>query len=153
MGPAGPQGPTGATGPMGPQGPTGPQGPQGEPGSPWAVEHPPELPQYYIVAAGVVPAKPDLIGRTYNGLLSVDLTDGRFTVTFDGYALREEAQYIVKALPVTHPELRSPTVTVGGMDERGIHLDVYFLGDPVNADLLSTFEFHIEISEFLIRLL
>jgi hypothetical protein len=161
MGPQGPQGPTGSTGatgpmgpqgPMGPMGPSGPQGPKGEPGSPWAVEHPPELPPYSIVAAGVIPASPQNMGRAYNGLRCIDADTGYATFTFDGYKLTEETQYVIKVLATARDNPFDIIVTLAKLSEEGFTLSVVTSGgEPLKGELLSTIAFHIEVSEFVFR--
>lgn len=109
QGPQGPQGPVGPVGPVGPQGPQGLRGPQGEPGvgAADAVLHPSGLPNYSIVAAGIVSGRGNPRLPVYNELTIVDIQPGLILYTFRDYkppSVRDEFQYIVKAAPV----LQSP---------------------------------------------
>jgi len=150
MGPIGPQGPQGI------QGPAGPRGPQGEPGNGSAVDvvrRPPQLPEYFIVAAGILPADPGSPpGNTYNKLVSVAFGDGQVGFTFNGYSLEpEKHQYIVKAMVRSNRQLPNlAIVTFGGFRQDQFLLHVYDPRDqrPVPADLVKQLEFVIEVSQY-----
>ncbi|WP_240359654.1 collagen-like triple helix repeat-containing protein [Pyxidicoccus trucidator] len=114
----------GDKGDKGDPGNTGAQGPQGDPGEPfpWVVRRPenPDLGNYHIVAAGIVPLRDEDPGTTYNGLRCVGIVDdGTAYFTFNDCVFKpEEYVYIVKAMMVQHPEFpHLDSVTFGGFPE------------------------------------
>ena len=161
-GPAGPQGligPQGPAGPTGPQGPMGPQGPQGEPGETVVdvVQKPPGLPQYFIVAAGIVLADPDqAFGDTFNNLKCAFVDHGEVGFTFDNYAEDpNQYQYIVKAMPEFHGEFPdlTPVVSFGGFHGDHFRLRVWSIRDaePLNLEILRQLRFVIEVSQYFLE--
>ncbi|MFP2913369.1 hypothetical protein ACLESD_51915, partial [Pyxidicoccus sp. 3LFB2] len=159
-GAAGPQGPIGPIGPQGPQGIQGPQGPKGDPGDGGGavdvVRRPPDLPEYFIVAAGNVRADPnEQQTQTYNNLMSIGFDDGRVGFTFEGCAEDpEKYQYIVKAMLRFYGEFpHLGIVTFAGFNGDHFFLHVFdpIEQQPVKADILRQLEFVIEVSQYFLE--
>jgi hypothetical protein len=117
------------------------------------VRRPPELPEYYIVAAGILSADPgNAPGNTYNNLISIGFDDGQVGFTFDGYSLESEKyQYIVKAMLKLNPEFpHLGIVTFVGFESDHFRLNVFDPVDrqPVKGDILQQLEFVIEVSQY-----
>lgn len=137
----------------------GPQGPQGPPGDGSAVDvvrRPPDLPEYFIVAAGIVAADPgNQSGATYNNLMSIGFEDGLVGFTFEGFSLDpEKYQYIVKAMLRFNGEFPYlNAVTFAGFKEDHFLLHVFDMLErqPVKADILRQLEFVIEVSQFFLE--
>jgi hypothetical protein len=137
----------------------GPQGPQGEPGDGGAVDvvrRPPDLPHYFIVAAGIVPLRDDDPGTTYNGLRCVGVDQGTAFFTFDNCSFKpEEYVYIVKAMMVQHGEFpHLDSVTYGGFPEgEGSNVFTLHFWDMLNQEyanleVLQQLEVVIEVSQY-----
>ncbi len=128
-----------------------------------AVEHPPGLSSYMIVAAGIVSGRVNQAGTfasddsrlpVYNNLRVVDITAGRLLINYDGYSpppiTNPPFQLIVKALPISR---QGQMVLVNFAQFRGqtvgIELQISFLtgAAPTPAEVADC-EFHIEISRF-----
>jgi hypothetical protein len=152
-GPEGPQGPKGAVGDPGPAGPQGPQGPQGPAGSPASVadvvQKPKGLPDYLIVAAGIVRGDGTSRPPVFNGLTMKAQTGapGNLLLTFKGYkSPTAKYQYIVKAMGVSKATA-DITVVFVSFTASGILLGVTQNGTPIPE--ASMVELMVEVSQFL----
>ncbi len=119
--------------------------------NPDAVLHPPKLPAYSLVAAGIVPADPTAApGTPYNGLRAIALADGAVTFTFTDYQdpTGKPFQYVVKALLVSSNLVPSPSVTFGGFTATGFTLNVSNAGAPVPQATLKSLQLVIEVSRY-----
>jgi hypothetical protein len=119
-----------------------------------AVEHPPGLAPYRIVAAGIVggAGAAEILARAraprnYNGLRVLRTEDGTFVLTFDGYRPPDRTfQYIVKALPVSPGITNQLSVTFVGFRSEGFIVRLTVSG-RVSAALLQAVQLMVEVSE------
>jgi hypothetical protein len=146
VGPAGSAGPVGPAGARGAAGPAGPTGPPGPAASGDFVEHPPGLPRFRIMAAGIVKLDGTSRPPVYNNLKASG-QNGVITLTFDGYTppVIREFQYIVKALLVSQKGAEQAVVTFGSFTDKGILLNVT---NVVSPQLFAALEVMVEISLF-----
>jgi hypothetical protein len=124
-----------------------PRNPTGGPVTGDFVEHPPGLPRYFIVAAGIV--RGDGTNRPefppYNGLKAGTPGGPILLVTFDGYAVPDgNFLYIVKAMPVFDDRFLLVTINFLNFGSDGIQLFITNAGRPVES--LAEMEFVIEVS-------
>lgn len=123
------------------------------------VEHPPKLPRFLIVAAGIVGGNKTARAPVYNNLSATAASDGILIIRFDGYenpATKKSHQYIVKVLIVFEPrrgkEAPLPLVVAFSRfltEKEGIELTVRdTTGNPVALGTLVESEFMIEVSQF-----
>jgi hypothetical protein len=115
------------------------------------VEHPPLLPSYAIVAAGIVrdgSSRPPVYNNLSARLFSpTSPTPTQLLIQFDNYRPPDDTfTYIVKALPVLTEVFRGPIITFDRFLPEGILLDIRDLGQP--SQNLSALELMIEISQF-----
>lgn len=124
------------------------------------VSHPDKLPNYSIVAAGVLRGDGSSDGSlSYNNLQLMKARDGSITVLFDGYQQPSESnpthQYIVKVLPVLlRPGVLSNlSVVLGGFgpNAEGFSLIVNNAGESVSSQELTFLSFMIEVSRYDLR--
>jgi hypothetical protein len=124
-----------------------------------AVIHPPNLPTYTIVAAGVVPVPPGTM-PVYNGLVATLRSEdpaGVIHVTFNNYRpIDGTFTYIVKALPVFDKETSDklgnimPTVAFNKFEDKGFTLIVFLAAQqPITKDLLPDIKLMIEVSQYM----
>jgi hypothetical protein len=113
------------------------------------VRHPKGLPEYSIVAAGIVTGNKTSRLPTYNNLIAEGRGNSELFVKFDDYANPDVAgnsPYIVKVVPV---ELRGSLLLVNFLrfEDRGFVLRaVHVNGEPVQS--LENREFMIEVSRY-----
>ncbi len=123
------------------------------------VQHPPGLPGYAIVAAGIAKAdgSSPSSGRApaYNKLAAQVIASGKVRVTFNGYNQpNDKFQYIVKALVVFNQnvadslKLKQPVVSFDSFEKEGLVLFVTDLGAPIAVNSLRNLEFMIEVSQY-----
>jgi hypothetical protein len=120
------------------------------------VEHPPGLPRYLIVAAGIVAGNKTARAPVYNKLAAETSSDGILVIKFDGYInpTAKAHQYIVKVLIVFEEQrVEDPPlpliVAFGKFLADGIQLTVRdTTGNPVKKGTLVESEFMIEVSQF-----
>lgn len=114
------------------------------------VRHPPGLPDYAIVAAGVVAAGRAL-GPVYNQLNAKAAGDGLLFLTFRKYPQPTEQSpfaLLVKALPVVHKEFPRLAVSLVEFQAEGFLLEILSGGKPVNATALEQVFVHVEVSQY-----
>ena len=123
------------------------------------VEHPPGLPRFVIVAAGIVSGSVDAAGNfsgddsrapVYNDLQVIDISPGLLRITYKNYRVPNgQFQIVVKALPVAGDSPRLVLVNFSAFRINGIELRI---GSVDNATLaapeIAALEFMIEVSEF-----
>lgn len=147
-GQVGDKGPVGDKGGVGNKGPVGDQGPPGDPGSKGGdfVEHPPGLPRYFIVAAGIVGTNGSSRPPVYNGLKATGQQNGNdILLEFAGYALPAQAhQYIAKVLAVVQKGTETAVVTFNSFTEKGILVST----NNVPRSIFDRMELMVEISRF-----
>jgi hypothetical protein len=123
------------------------------------VEHPPDLPRFLIVAAGIVGGGKTARTPVYNNLVAMAPADGILLIRFDGYQnplTKLTHQYIVKVLIVFEPrqgkDAPLPLIVAFSKflgDKEGIELTVRdTTGNPVSKATLVESEFMIEVSQF-----
>ncbi len=113
------------------------------------VEHPPGLPRYFIVAAGIIGNQP--LGASYNNLKAVAFTLGTLTISFDGFVIPgPNHQYITKAMYApAEPGTRPVLVQFRKFSQQGIQLEIIRPdGTRVPADEIRRLTFVIEVSQF-----
>lgn len=114
------------------------------------VMHPAGLPDFSLVAAGVV-ASGRSIGPTYNKLEAKAAGDGLLLLTFSGYkqpTARTRFALLVKALPVVHKEFPALSVSLQGFQAEGFVLEILSNGKPVPEGVLDQVFIHVEVSHF-----
>jgi hypothetical protein len=135
---------------------------QGAPVTGDFVEHLGGLPQYFIIAAGVVRYKPPAHMPVYNGLKVVGIPEpGEVIVTFDDYEPPkiDQDQYIVKVLPVYNIEIQNESKGMFALhflrfSDVGFYLRCTDLfGNPTDQETLSRMEFMIEVSRYFARVM
>jgi hypothetical protein len=124
------------------------------------VEHPPGLPRFFIVAAGIVSGtvdpttgafvSDDSRNPVYNNLRVTDVSNGEFRINYKGYSPPNgQFQLIVKALSVIGDDKRIALVNFSRFGTDGIHLAVSRVGGNLStAQDIASLEFMIEISRF-----
>jgi len=112
------------------------------------VEHPANLPRYFIVAAGIVRLDQTAQLPVYNNLSARVVAPTTVLLNFKGYRDPSNTQspYIVKVLPVRDDQVRVPIVKFLRFDAAGVLLDVADLTNPIPS--LSKVELMIEISQY-----
>jgi hypothetical protein len=113
------------------------------------VEHPPGLPRYLIVAAGIVRGDGTNRPPVYNRLEARVAGNGLILVRFAGYRRPDGFQYIVKALPVTNTQFPFfPVIVFNQFTDEGFLLQVFQNNEPIAAERLRLVELMIEVSQF-----
>ncbi len=114
------------------------------------VLHPAGLPDFSLVAAGVM-ASGRSLGPTYNKLEAKATGDGLLFLSFSGYkqpTARTRFALLVKALPVVHKEFPALSVSLAGFQAEGFVLEVLSNGKPVPEGVLDQVFIHVEVSHF-----
>lgn len=114
------------------------------------VEHPPGLPRYAIVAAGIVRHNGNR-PPVYNGLFATASGPSELTVNFNGYTEPAGAfQYIIKVLAVFNDIAATPVVTFVKFNPtgKGFILRVTNGAAIIPQNNLARLEFMIEVSQY-----
>jgi hypothetical protein len=114
------------------------------------VLHPAGLPDFAIVAAGVM-ASGRSIGPVYNKLEAKAAGDGLLFMTFAGYkqpTARTKFALLIKALPVVHKEFPVLAVSLSGFQAEGFVLEILSNGKAVAEGALDQVFVHVEVSQF-----
>lgn len=114
------------------------------------VLRPAGLPDYAIVAAGVV-ASGRAIGPVYNKLEARVAGDGLLLLVFDGYKQptpKTKFALLIKALPVVHKEFSALSVSLAGFDKTGFLLEILSNGKAVGEGVLDQIFVHVEVSQY-----
>ncbi len=114
------------------------------------VLRPPGLPDYAIVAAGVM-ASGRSLGPVYNKLDAKAAGDGLLMLTFTGYkapSSRTRFALLIKALPVVHKEFPGLSVSLAAFQPDGFVLEILSNGKPVAESVLDQVFVHVEVSQF-----
>jgi hypothetical protein len=117
------------------------------------VRHPPNLPEYFIVAAGIVRQggnRPPV----YNNLAMKVIGNSQILLTFDKYQKPSgDLMYIVKPLLVANDAftqgLRDATIAFQEFRDEGIVLFIANNGQIVEQGILAKMELMVEVSLFL----
>jgi hypothetical protein len=113
------------------------------------VEHPPGLPRYLIVAAGIVRGDGTNRPPVYNRLEARVAGNGLILIRFAGYRRPDGFQYIVKALPVTNTQFPFfPVIVFNQFTDEGFLLQVFQNNEPIAPERLRLVELMIEVSQF-----
>lgn len=115
-----------------------------------AVLHPAGLPDFSLVAAGVM-ASGRSLGPTYSKLEAKAAGDGLLFLTFSGYkqpTARTKFALLVKALPVVHKEFPALSVSLSGFQAEGFVLEILSNGKAVPESILDQVFIHVEVSHF-----
>ena len=119
------------------------------------VSRPAGLPDYSIVAAGIVRGDGTPRAPVYNGLTLRLVETGRITVTFAGYVVPDATfQYVVKAMAVFNAQVPASSNIVLSFEQflrtagNGFVLRATSGGQPVAAESLKLLEYMIEVSRF-----
>jgi len=114
------------------------------------VLRPPGLPDYAIVAAGVI-ASGRSLGPVYNKLAGKAAGDGLLLLSFEGYkqpSARTRFALLIKALPVLHKEFPALSVALAGFEADGFVLEILSNSKPVSANVLDQVFVHVEVSQY-----
>jgi hypothetical protein len=114
------------------------------------VLRPPGLPDYAIVAAGVI-ASGRSLGPVYNKLAGKAAGDGLLLLSFEGYkqpSARTRFALLIKALPVRHKEFPALSVALASFEADGFVLEILSNSKPVLASVLDQVFVHVEVSQY-----